>query len=916
VTDPGGETQARWRQLSELFDRALDVARPEQSAWVDARCAEDPAMATELKKMLEAFHTSGMLDSAPHPLPTATAPIADRLQAALAGRYRLEDEIGRGGMGAVFRAHELKHQRDVILKVLRPDISYSVGRQRFEAEVQIAARLAHPHIIPLLDSGDAGGLLYFVMPRLPGETLRERLERLGTLPVMDAMRLLRDIADALLHAHDAGIVHRDLKPENVLCSGDHAFLLDFGIAQYATATPEDERLTRDGHAVGTPRYMAPEQAAGNPVDHRADLYAWGLVASEMLLGSKRRDLDLGSVRSDIPAALTALVYKCLAPDPAHRPRSAGTIVAALDSIMTGASAPAPREQAVRVVAPPSRWPIVAGGVGLALVTWFVYLLVRVPAVVHASDLAMPIAVAPFRDEAPAGGNDVRGRLAGAWITQGLHEAGLFQVVPWSEVLQAVDGSADPAADPAARLKERVRAATIVSGVFYETSDALTLHAEIRETRRGSLLASLEPVSVPRDSTALAIRLVRERVMGALAARRDPRFSGVAPVLERPPTFEAYRAFDRALEQFNAQQYRPSIEGFRAAFAADSGFVPPIVYAAQAAWNTSQVELLDTLLTILDRRRGELTDYHDGLRAFLRAVLAGDGESAFTAAARAAEAAPESRAAYDAALVALWLGRPDEARRRLERLSPDRGAMLGWPSYWTNLAHARHLTGDHAAELAAAREMRRRHPTLRVAWTLEARALAVAHDTSGIDSLLTAASDLDPDVYWSQSSMLVVAGEELAAHGDSVAGMRYLRRAERATAARLAIDPTDADHLFWRGSALHSLGQYREARTVLRTLARQSPHRTNFLEQEAIAAERAGESGALARVTQPPAFDRGARLVAEARVAAARGEIEVARSRLRDALRVGYRSWPWLHGVAWRDFVGVDDPAVATLTGRP
>lgn len=912
MTGPGGETQARWQRLSELFDRALEVARADQGAWVDECCGADRAMAAELKKMLEAFHTSGLLDASPHPMPDAAAPMADRLRAALAGRYRLEEEIGRGGMGAVFRAHELKHQRDVILKVLRPDISYSVGQQRFEAEVQIAARLAHPHIIPLLDSGDAGGLLYFVMPRLPGETLRERLDRLGTLPVMDAMRLLRDIADALLHAHDAGIVHRDLKPENVLCSGDHAFLLDFGIAQYVQDTPPDDRLTRDGHAVGTPRYMAPEQAAGRQVDHRADLYAWGLVASEMLLGTRRSGLDLGTARSDVPAALTTLVYKCLAPDPAHRPRSAGTIVAALDSIMTGASEPAPRELATRIVPAPSRWPLAVGGVGAGVLLWFIYLLVRVPPVVHAGDLAMPIAVAPFRDEAPAGGNDVRGRLAGAWITQGLHEAGLFQVVPWSEVLQAVDG----ASDPVTQLQERVRPATLVSGVFYETPDALTLHVEIRETRRGSLLASLEPVSVPPDSTALAIRLVRERVMGALAARRDPRFAGVAPVLERPPTFEAYRAFDRALTQFNTQQYRPSIAGFRAAFAADSGFVPPLVYAAQAAWNTSQVELLDTLLTILDRRRGELTDYHDGLRAFLRAVLAGDGEGAFDAAARAAEAAPESRAAYDAALVALWLGRADEARRRLERLSPDRGAMLGWPSYWTNLAHARHLTGDYAAELRAAREMRRRHPALRVAWTLEARALAAARDTAGIDSLLTAAADLDPDVYWSQASMLVVAGEELAAHGDSTAGMRYLRRAERFTADRLALHAADPDHLFWRGSALHSLGQYAEARSVLRTLARQSPHRTSFLEQEAIAAERAGDAGALARVRPPPAFDRGARLVAEARVAAARGDVAIARARLQDALRVGYRSWPWLHGVAWRDFVTVGDPGVAALTGKP
>ncbi|MBX3174003.1 MAG: serine/threonine-protein kinase [Gemmatimonadaceae bacterium] len=916
--------QERWLKLSSLFDQAMEVARDRQAQWVDDCCGEDRAMADELKKMLEAFHTTGLLDSpAPH-LPDADAPIAERLGAALQGRYRLGEEIARGGMGAIFRAHEVKHQRDVILKVLRPDLAMAVGRQRFEAEVQIAARLAHPHIIPLLDSGDAGGLLYFVMPRLAGETLRERLDRVGPLPVPAALKLLRDIADALHHAHESGVVHRDLKPENVFCSGDHAFLLDFGIAQYTSREiitgsgaigDDSDRLTHEGHAVGTPRYMAPEQAAGRVVDHRADLFAWGLVASEMLLGKHGGNLDIGSSRSDLPPALVALIYKCLVPEPSRRPPSAGTLVAALDSMMAGAPSVIDASGAALVREASRgrtlRWAIAAAAA--VAVAWLGWGIVRPRDTVRAGDLVMPVAVAPFRLDGGSGGDDVRGRLAGAWVTQGLHEAGLFQVIPWSEVLNVTDGGDDPAE----LLRSRLNAGTIVSGGIFNTPEGMTLIAEVRDARRGQLLVSVEPVNVAADSLTLGVRLLRDRVMGALAAKRDERFASVAQVLERPPTFEAYRAFDRALTQFNRQQYRESYAGFRSAYVADSGFIPPLVYAAQAAWNTGQFAALDSILVVLDARRGELSDYHDHLRAFLRSTLAGDAPAAFDAASRAAALAPDSRAAYDAALVSLWLGRPKDARARFEALSPDRGAMLGWPSYWTNLAHARHLTGDFAAELRAAREMRARHPNLRVAWTLMARALAAQHDTLRLDSLLVAAEPLEAEVYWSQASLLVVAGEEMAAHGDTTAGMRYLRRAESWLNARLRLHPSESEHLFWLGSALHSMGRYAEAERVLTQRARQSPTRTSFQEQAAMAAERAGSRGALARVRAPEPQDLGSRRVAEARLAAASGDVPVATAQMQEALRRGYRSWPWLHGTAWRDFLGaVADSTLASLVGVP
>src|SRR5512134_642455 len=201
-----------------------------------------------------------------------------RLKAALADRYQIDSEVGAGGMATVYLAEDLKHRRRVAVKVLRPDLAQSLGASRFLREISIAAQLQHPNILPLHDSGEADGFLYYVMPFVEGESLRERLTREGALPVPEAVRILREVVDALSYAHGHGVVHRDIKPENVMLSGRHALVADFGVAKAVNAAGRADGLTTVGMAVGTPAYMAPEQAAADPgTDHRADLYAAGIL---------------------------------------------------------------------------------------------------------------------------------------------------------------------------------------------------------------------------------------------------------------------------------------------------------------------------------------------------------------------------------------------------------------------------------------------------------------------------------------------------------------------------------------------------------------------------------------------------------------------------------------------------------------
>jgi serine/threonine-protein kinase len=279
----------------------------------------------------------------------------ERLRAALAGRYRVERELGRGAMAAVYLARDLKHERRVAVKVLRAELAAAVGHDRFLREIQIAAALAHPHILPLHDSGEAQGFLYYVMPFVEGESLRDRLDRERQLPIADALRIAQEVADGLDYAHARGVVHRDIKPDNILFLGGHAVVADFGVAT-ALDTAAGPKLTETGMAVGTPQYMSPEQALAEPVDGRCDTYALGCVLFEMLAGEPpfagstpqavlARKLNepptsLAVLRETVPGNVDQAVQRALARAPADRFGTPREFAAALTA-STPASAPPP-----------------------------------------------------------------------------------------------------------------------------------------------------------------------------------------------------------------------------------------------------------------------------------------------------------------------------------------------------------------------------------------------------------------------------------------------------------------------------------------------------------------------------------------------------------------------------------------------
>jgi serine/threonine protein kinase len=213
-----------------------------------------------------------------------SSPLSSRISGALSGHYRLEDEIGAGGMATVYLAQDLRHDRRVAVKVLRPELAAVIGAERFLAEIKLTANLQHPHILPLFDSGEADSFLFYVMPYVEGESLRDRLRREKQLPVDDAVRIATEVASALDYAHRHGVIHRDIKPENILLHDGRALVADFGIA-LAASKAGGNRMTETGMSLGTPHYMSPEQAMGErEITARSDVYALGAVLYELLSG--------------------------------------------------------------------------------------------------------------------------------------------------------------------------------------------------------------------------------------------------------------------------------------------------------------------------------------------------------------------------------------------------------------------------------------------------------------------------------------------------------------------------------------------------------------------------------------------------------------------------------------------------------
>ncbi|MFC1662037.1 serine/threonine-protein kinase, partial [Gemmatimonadota bacterium] len=431
---------------------------------------------------------------------------ADRLTAALADRYTIEDAIDSGGMATVYRARDLKHDRTVAVKVLKPDLAEVIGADRFLREIRTTANLSHPHILPLFDSGEADGFLYYVMPFVEGESLADRLEREGELPVEEAVQIAREVAEALAHAHRKGVIHRDVKPANIMLEEGHALLADFGIAQ-AKAGAEVTKLTESGMSLGTPSYMSPEQVTGDgKLDGRADQYALGCVLYEMLAGRPpftgegieavlRQHLAVDAPRitgsrPTVPKGMATALHRALAKRPADRFRSMGEFEKALAGATLPLLARIPMGRAKAVV--------FAGTVVLGLAVVAVIASVWGPGAPSGPEydrhraVVIPFANLTGDPELDDEATYVTAKIGGCLDRTGLVESDhINSVLQWWRAT-ADERAQDPDFDTRRGLADQFQAGLLVEGTVLAGTDSLELRAGFLESRRPGVVHSADP----------------------------------------------------------------------------------------------------------------------------------------------------------------------------------------------------------------------------------------------------------------------------------------------------------------------------------------------------------------------------------------------------------------------------------------
>ncbi len=533
-----------------------------------------------------------------------------RLDAALGGRYLFEGEIGHGGMAIVYRAREVKYRRTVAIKVLKPELAGALGPERFLREIAFASSLTHPNILPLHDSGEAAGLLYYVMPLVEGEALRQRIARARQLPLDEAVGIAAEVADALHYAHQHGVLHRDIKPENILLAGSHAIVADFGIARAIVAAGES-RVTQAGVAVGTPEYMSPEQAAGETVlDARSDIYSLGCVLHEMLTGQPpftghsaqavlqqqltARPPALRATRPDVPPRLEDAVTRALAKAAAERFASAGEL---RDALRGSAPTAARRSPAARVVA------AAVGFAAVGVASWLLFGLRHPGDGTLTSDPNL-VAVLPFRvtasDSSLAFLREGMLDLLAARLTG---EVGPRAVDPrallanWRRIARGADVDAEAALGVARRLG----AGRVLSGGIVASPSGLTLQASlvpVPPSRRAAADASVEG---PLDSLPHLVDQLVAQLLAREAGESAQRLAALTST-----SLAALRAYLDGQAKYRSGAYEAAVQAFRRALAIDSTFALAGIGLRNAAiWTISSADAASQGLAAAQKFRHRL-----------------------------------------------------------------------------------------------------------------------------------------------------------------------------------------------------------------------------------------------------------------------------------------------------------------------
>ncbi|MDQ8153416.1 MAG: serine/threonine-protein kinase [Gemmatimonadota bacterium] len=719
-------------------------------------------------------------------------PLTDALTHALADRYAVERELGRGGMATVFLARDLKHDRRVAIKVLEPELGAVLGHERFQAEIKVTAALQHPNLLPLFDSGEAAGQLFYVMPYVQGETLRARLERERQLPVDEALRIITAIAGALDYAHGHGVIHRDLKPENILLQAGQPVLADFGIA-LAVSNAGGARVTQTGLSLGTPQYMSPEQATGErQLDARSDQYSLAAVAYELLAGEPphtggtaqiilarlltEAPRPVNATRASVPAHISAALAKALSKAPADRFATTSAFALALAAPAVRQSGPVPRWMFRALVA---AGVMVAAAAGL----WFARDRLADKPLDQRVVLVLPTAT---------GGNASLAAHA-AMVDDAIAQQ--FSQLAWVRV-QSARAALATDADAVAEARA-AGAATVAVAALLANGDGAQLRMRLLDAHAGNILRQLSSATLARAPSPREVQDAVSPLIVATGFATSPSLGPVTMPSGEMPALSIFREFEGALSSiglvlgttdFEARVLRP----LQRCVEADSTFLQAKLwlgfeygwgpYIARSAGGAQRSDTVDRWVSEAQRRG---TAYESALGRVAQSNYSELGDAVLDPIRQLLTIDPNSPLQVVFPTRLLELNRPQEALREKYAtwrnvLAADTANPPRQAGFWSGVAEDWHYVGRYDSALVAVGRARAIRPTDATFLGQELQALAALGwlDTLRVRLPEVESAASNGALFGFAGNTYLTVASELVAHGHPVEGRELAERALR------------------------------------------------------------------------------------------------------------------------------------------
>ena len=878
-------------------------------------------------------------------------------------QFRIVELLGHGGMGALYIGLDEILRRQVAIKAIRgAQVLETRARTLFLREARILSQLEHPNICRIYEYIEHELGDFLVLELIRGRTLKNALkeELSGTLK----LRFAKQIASGLAAAHSKGIVHCDLKPANVMVTDrNEAKILDFGIAsvrqaqETAAGTHGETWRPRQGVIVGTPGYMSPEQAGGEPVTAATDVYALGLLLQEVFTGQPayKRGPSVNLIARMITGGtepiqglapeLTALIGETLALEPEERP-DASDVAERMDWMTVALSGIHGPDEVIYRAGPedatgPTRklgtvrsetqeetvrrraFGLGGAAIGGAVIGILALLAVTVgwrfasrpetepaPSVsavaeTAASELvARRVMVIPFDNRTGDQTFDSFGVIIADWLTQGLSRAGTLDIVPLDLAVKSARFVAQQAGDQEVQVDHsavarETGAGVVVSGAYYQRRDELIVRGQITDVAGRKTFSATESLRTPASDPIGALEDLEDAVRTGVATHLDRQLAQFGDLVVKPPSYEAYEAYVTGMELYWQLDFNGAIESLKRAVEIAPEFPTPQLISASAWLNLGNFAEVQAIVKRLDAERDKLAPQGGLYLDWLGAQCRGDRMRAVQVAREALMLSPQSSWAENLGIEALRANLPGQAAAALAPLPPDRGYLRGWTGHFFYLTGAWHLMGEHTRELEDARRGRRLYPGSLNVVLGEARALAALGEEDELFDLLGQIGSLPPEFLNTAGSAMILAAIELEAHGRPKAAGQV---AEMAVDWHRRRPPEEASGVFAReglAKALFVAEQYDEAEEVFRELVREMPESIDYLGYLGVLATIRGDRSAQPILEQLRALDRpylfGKHHRWQAAILAWRGEAEPAAEQLRQAISEGLPfEWPELH----------------------